>query len=334
MAKITMQDLAERLGVSRFTVSRALSGGSGVSEETRQRVKRMAEELGYIPVNSDRFRDHFKTRNILFMIRKDLLSDQHFWPMVIAGAESATKKRRLNLIISVIEPEEEIDGKLPPTFLQQNIDGALAVGEFHPAFLASLSKQKQPVILVDVDGSGYPDTVVTHDMQGGFMATKHLIDLGHREICFLGDTTLANSFYRRYQGFSLAIAQAGLVKRQLLPLGYQGWNNSEHKDRLIEAVNTITAFVCANDLFALNLIGFINDAGKKVPDDISVVGFDNINIAANSSPALTTIHVFKERMGERAIELLEWRIKCPLAPKETISIGVKFVQRASTAKSP
>lgn len=330
MAKVTIQEIAEKLGISRFAVSRALSGGAGVSEETRERVKKMAKKLGYVPRNSKRLNnDGFRTRNILFMIRREHIRDQNFWPMVIAGAESATKKRHLNLIMTVVEPEEEDHGVLPPVFSANNIDGVLAVCDFHPVFLEAMVNQDQPVILVDAEGNGDFDTVVIDDWQGGKIATEYLIGKGHREICFVGDLTMATSFYRRYLGYGYAMSQAGLNVRDELSMGYVEENNSEFLRKLKEIAGSVQGFVCANDQMAINLIAFLTEIGFSVPDDLSVVGFDNITPAIGSKPALTTIHVYKERIGERAVELLEWRRKNPAYPRETISIGVRLIERSS-----
>lgn len=330
MAKVTIQEIAEQLGISRFAVSRALSGGNGVSEETRARVRKMADKLGYVPRNSkNQKRDGFKTRNILFMIRRDHLKDPNFWPMVIAGAESATKKRHLNLIMAVVEPEEECHGVLPPVFSEGNIDGVLAVCDFHPLFLAAMSKQRQPVLLVDMEGDGNFDAVVIDDWLGGKIATEHLIKKGHREICFVGDLTMATSFYRRYLGYRYAMSQAGLAVRDTLSMGYVERNKAEFLRKLKETAGSVQGFICANDRMAINLIASLSEIGRSVPDDLSVVGFDNISPAVGSKPALTTIHVYKERIGERAVELLEWRRNNPAYPRETISIGVKLIERSS-----
>lgn len=336
MVKVTMQDIAEHLGLSRFAISRALNGGEGVSEETRLRVIEAAERLGYIQPGALRSKDSFRTRNILFMVAEEKFTEQAFWSHVIAGAEFATRKRQLNLMIAVVNQEQEEQGVVPAVLSQRNVDGALAVGEFQPAFLNAVSQQKQPVVLVDVDGfESDMDTVVTADSEGALQAVKHLTELGHHKIGFVGDLSFASSFRRRYQGFLAAKQQLGLYDGQELALTNHAashyWDLAEVKSKLATAESLPSGFVCANDKAALVLVNALLELGYRVPDDVSVVGFDNINLAATCSPALTTINVHKERLGERALELLDWRINNPTLPREKVTICVELIIRQSTA---
>ena len=336
MAKVTMQNIADQLGLSRFAVSRALNGGEGVSEETRRRVMEVADQLGYIQPGTVRNKDSFRTRNILFMVGEEKFTEQAFWPHVIAGVELATRQRNLNLMIAVISQEHDQQGIVPTALLQSYVDGALAVGEFQPAFLEAVSKQKQPIVLVDMDGfESKFDAVITADSEGTFMAVKHLAGLKHQRLGFVGDLSFASSFRRRYQGFLLAIQQLGLCNDQELALTNYAeshyWDLAEVKSKLAKAEHLPTGFICANDKAAIVLMTALLELGYKVPEDVSVIGFDNINLAATCSPALTTIHVHKERMGEKAMELLEWRINNPAAPRETVHISTEIIIRDSTA---
>jgi LacI family transcriptional regulator len=335
MAKVTMQNIADQLGLSRFAVSRALNGGEGVSEDTRRRVLEVAERLGYIQPGAVRNKDSFRTRNILFMVGEEKFTEQAFWPHVIAGVEMATRQRHLNLMIAVISQEHDLNGVVPTALLQNYVDGALAVGEFQLPFLEAISKQKRPIVLVDMDGFETKfDAVITADIEGGFIAVKHLAGLNHQSIGFVGDLSFASSFRRRYQGFLIAKQQLGLCNdRELALTNYvesHYWDLAEVKSKLSKAEHLPTGFVCANDKAAIVLMTALLELGLKVPEDVSVVGFDNINLAATCSPALTTINVHKERMGEKAMELLEWRINNPSAPRETVNISTEIIIRDST----
>jgi LacI family transcriptional regulator len=336
MAKVTMQNIADQLGLSRFAVSRALNGGEGVSEDTRRRVVEVAEQLGYIQPGAFRNKDLFRTRNILFMVGEEKFTEQAFWPHVISGVELATRQRMLNLMIAVISQEHDEQGIVPAALLQNYVDGALAVGEFQPAFLEAVARQKQPAVLVDMDGFNTRfDAVTTADSEGAYMSVRHLAELNHQRIGFVGDLSFAGSFRRRYQGFLLAKQQLGLYDGQELALTNYAeshyWDLTEVKSKLAKAEQLPTGFVCANDKAALVLITALLELGFKVPDDVSVIGFDNINLASTCSPALTTIHVYKERMGEKAMELLEWRINNPSAPREMVNISTELIIRDSTA---
>lgn len=335
MRKVTMQTIAEHLGISRFAVSRALSGGEGVSAETRRRVIEAAERLGYVPPGTQRSRDHFRKRNILFMVEQERFKDQYFWPRVIAGVESAARQRKLNVMLATVTEEQEARGILPVALLERSVDGALVIGEFSPSYLKILREQEQPVVLVDIDGSDHGlDAVMTSDRGGSILAVRHLASLGHQVIGFIGDLTYASSFRRRYQGFLEAAEEAGLAHTGTCILE-QAENHFFEPGELRTAVERLatmpTAFLCANDRVALALIAVLQMRGLKVPEDVSVVGFDNIELAETNLPGLTTIHVHKERMGSRAVEMLAWRLGDPEAPKETVAIETKLVVRESTS---
>lgn len=331
-----MQDIAERLGLSRFAVSRALSGGEGVGEETRRRVIETATALGYA-FPRQRGRDAFRTRNVLFLVEQDRFrGDFYFWPRVVAGAEEATRRRNLNLMVATIAAEQEKDGVLPAAISERAVDGALAVGEFSPAFLRALAGCSLPVVMVDVDGDAYGlDAVLSADALGAALAARHLAALGHQRIGFVGDLEHASSFRRRYQGLNAAKQELNLDRCDdvaiIDPAARHYWEVPEIKDALMKEGELPTGFLCANDYAALMLIGALAEMGYRVPEDISVVGFDNIHLAETNRPPLTTIHVFKERLGERAVELLAWRVENPGSPRETVTVETRLIERGTSA---
>ncbi|MGQ9778876.1 MAG: LacI family DNA-binding transcriptional regulator [Bacillota bacterium] len=167
MARVTMQRIAEELGLSRFTVARALGGGAGVSEETRKKVVETAQRLGYVG-RSRGTTYSFRARNVLFLVEQlRFIGDRYFWPRVLAGVEAASRRRRLNLMVATIDPEQEERGFLPPALRERTVDGVLAVGEFEPVFLHLLRAQSLPVVMVDVDGCEHSfDAVMTADAWG------------------------------------------------------------------------------------------------------------------------------------------------------------------------
>ncbi|NLG85539.1 MAG: LacI family transcriptional regulator [Firmicutes bacterium] len=335
MARVTMQDIAEELGLSRFTVARALGGGAGGSEETRNKVLETAQRLGYLGRHRG-MANSFRTRNVLFLVEQfRFTGDRYFWPRVLAGVEAATRRRRLNLMVATIEAEQEETGFLPPALRERNVDGVLAVGEFDPVFLHLLRAQSLPVVMVDVDGGEHAfDAVMTADAWGAALAVRHLAALGHRKIGFLGDLSYASSFRRRYEGFVGARRLLGLPEEGspaiTAPTVWHYWDTAEVKAALRRVQELPTAFLCANDSVALTLIVALEEMGFRVPQDVSVVGFDDIDLAGTNRLPLTTIHVFKERMGERAMELLAWRLENPGYPRETIAIETELVVRASS----
>ncbi len=342
MAKVTMQVIADQLGLSRFAVSRALNGGDGVSAETRRKIQETAARLGYLAPVAQRGGDLFRTRNILFMVEQRRFMDRHFWPKVIEGVETATRQHNLNLMFVTISEEQEKNGTLPPSLLENKVDGVLAVGEFLPSYITVLREQKRPVILIDMDGTEFAlDAVMTSDNGGAYLAVKHLADLGHIRIGFVGDLAFASSFRRRFYGFMQARHELELENNEayniLVPAPSCYWDKAEIKAQqtaLAEMKHLPTAFFCANDRVAVPLVGALQDMGLRVPDDISVVGFDNIDLTETSSPPITTVHIFKECIGEKAIELLSWRLGHLNRPHETAMISTMLLVRASSGPPP
>ncbi|MGQ9778877.1 MAG: substrate-binding domain-containing protein [Bacillota bacterium] len=167
------------------------------------------------------------------------------------------------------------------------------------------------------------------------MAVRHLAELGHRRIGFLGDFSYASSFRRRHEGFVQAKHLLGLLDDWAPAItqrtAWHYWGMTDVKAALLKVREPPTAFLCANDSVALTLIVALEEMGYRVPHDVSVVGFDDIDLAGTNRLPLTTIHVFKERMGERALELLAWRLENPEHPRETIVIETELVMRASSA---
>ncbi len=337
MSRVTMQDIAGELGLSRFTVARALNGGTGVSEETRKKVVSTAQRLGYLGPYSRRRLSHFRTRNVLFLVQHSRFTgDQYFWPRVVAGVEAGARARGLNTMLATIAEEQEKRGLLPSALLERTVDGVLAVGDFDPAFLNALRGQPLPVVaVVDADGFEYGfDAIWTADARGAALAVRHLAELGHRRIGFLGDLAFAASFRRRYDGFTRTMCALGLAEHAAVaitePTERHYWVVPEIKSALIGLADLPTAFLCVNDSAALTLIAALEEIGCEVPRDVSVVGFDDIDLAATSRPPLTTIRVFKERTGERALELLVRRLENPDCPRETILLETELVVRGSS----
>lgn len=350
MKKITMQQIADHLGVSKFVVSKALSGKGGVSEQTRERVIQAASQLGYFnqkngymknvipsgttqPTLSGKQSVLVLMPNIRFQNKESL-----YWGRLLEGISRELEAQKLGMII-ISEPRfDNFMSVLNP----EGILGMIGVGQIATPFLLEVHRIGLPIVLVDHEDPLIPsDTVFANNVDGMARLTNHLIGLGHRKLHFLGNLAFSRSFRDRWMGFRSALEENGLTPQSLKDpmLELEGVDTGAYDDMLRswlerqKATGQLpTALVCANDSIAIHACSALREIGLNVPGDIAVSGFDNIEDAARHTPAITTINVPKEYLGQRAVKKLLDRLAQPDEPQEKIMISVETVYRDSTAE--
>ncbi|WP_308530719.1 LacI family DNA-binding transcriptional regulator [uncultured Paenibacillus sp.] len=350
MKKITMQQIADHLGVSKFVVSKALSGKGGVNEQTRERVIQAASQLGYfnqkngyvknviasgtaLPTPAGKQSVLVLMPNIRFQNKESL-----YWGRLLEGISRELEAQGLGMII-VSEPRgDNFINILNP----DGILGMIGVGQIATPFLLEVHRIGLPMVLVDHEDPLIPsDTVFANNVDGMARLTNHLIGLGHRELHFLGNSAFSRSFRDRWSGFRSVLEENGLTPQspddpmlQLEGIDTGAYGTELHGwlERRKAAGALPTALVCANDSIAIHACSVLREIGLNVPGDIVVSGFDNIDDAARHIPAITTINVPKEDLGQRAVRKLLDRLAHPDAPQEKIMISVETVYRDSTAE--
>lgn len=350
MKKVTMQQIADHLGVSKFVVSKALSGKGGVSETTKERVIQAASRLGYFNQKNGYVKTNVSPGpqlsaspgkqsvlvlmpNIRFQNKESL-----YWGRLLEGISRELEQQGLGMII-ISEPRgENFMSILNP----EGILGMMGVGQIATSLLLEAHRSGLPMVLVDHEDSLIPcDTVFANNLDGMARLTNHLIGLGHRELHFVGSSAFSRSFRDRWIGFRNALEENGLTPQgaddPLLKL--EGVETGAFRDdvaawiqRRKKARCLPTALVCANDAIAVNVCSVLDELGLSVPGDITVTGFDNIDDAAQNVPSITTINVPKEDLGQRAVKKLVDRIAYPGAPQEKIMISVEIVYRNSSSE--
>ncbi|MEK4512175.1 MULTISPECIES: LacI family DNA-binding transcriptional regulator [Paenibacillus] len=350
MKKITMQQIADHLGVSKFVVSKALSGKGGVNETTKERVIQAASQLGYFTQKSGYVKNIVPTsiplstdpnQGTVLVLMPNIRfqnKDSLYWGKVLEGISRELELRSLGMII-VSEPRGD-------HFLQainpEGILGMVGVGQIETSLLLEAHRTGFPMVLVDHEDYLIPsDTIFANNPDGIARIVNHLIGLGHRDLHFLGNASFSRSFRDRWIGFRSTLEDNGLKPQEdhddMLML--EGIETGQFQERFIEwaqrridSKTLPTALVCANDLIAITVTTVLNSLGLTVPDDISVTGFDNIDDSLRSQPALTTVNVPKEQMGQRAVRMLMDRLSNPGMAQEKILIAVDVVHRDSTAE--
>ena len=307
MAKaVKLSDIAERVGVSTVTVSKALSGQKGVSEEVREKIRSIAEELGYQQPSAARKSQNHKNFNIGILISERFLVkyESFYWQMYQAVATRATAEECFTML-EVIGKAEEESSRMPKLVQERKVDGIIVIGKMMDAYLQHLNTEAGiPVIYLDYyNGREASDSVISNSYYGTYELTYYLYRMGHRKIAYVGTLLAMESLTDRYFGYQKALLELGLEQKK-------GWvlDDRHIETGEIDTVNMLqipkdmpTAFVCNCDLTASFLIKKLKDNGYRVPEDISVVGFDNYLYPGLSDIQITTYEVDLEEMARRAI---------------------------------
>lgn len=329
--KVSMQDIAARLGISKNAVSLALNSKPGVSEELRKMVLKAAEELNY-----GSFGDNKKKSNyILVLIPEYIINDKIFYFEIFWSIEKHTKHHGYHSIVSSVTKEMEERLLLPEMFYEINFSGIMAVGVMDKTFVKKLGSTNLPLVIVDNYYDDLPlNAVVTANIEGAYTITKYLVDNGHREIGFIAPIATTASFYERWCGYNRAMLEAGLQVNasycitQSSPIEISLTDAEPIKSCINKLDRLPTAWFCGNDRIALTLAGLMLEKGINVPEDVSIAGFDDIEAANLVTPGLTTMNVNKTLLGVKAVDLLLKKIKRN-EEKEVVKIFSELVVRSS-----
>jgi len=307
MAKaVKLSDIAERVGVSTVTVSKALSGQKGVSEEVREKIRSIAEELGYQQPSAARKSQNHKNFNIGILISERFLVkyESFYWQMYQAVATRATAEECFTML-EVIGKAEEESSRMPKLVQERKVDGIIVIGKMMDAYLQHLNTEAGiPVIYLDYyNGREASDSVISNSYYGTYELTYYLYRMGHRKIAYVGTLLAMESITDRYFGYQKALLELGLEQKKDWVLDDRHIETGE-----IDTVNMLqipkdmpTAFVCNCDLTASFLIKKLKDNGYRVPEDISVVGFDNYLYPGLSDIQITTYEVDLKEMAKKAV---------------------------------
>lgn len=346
--KVTMQQIAEQLGVSKFVVSKALSGKPGVSAITRERVIQTAAQLGYVmagqtlratgepAAGGDKGGGKSSVivlmPNIRFQTR-----DNAYWGRILEGITGELARRNLGMVIINEQTDKLLDMLNLSGFL-----GMIGVGLIPTDTLLQVQRLGMPLVLIDHDDPLIAaDAVFTNNYDGTVRLVNYLLALGHSRMKFVGDTSFSRSFMERWTGFRATLEQrlghAVVRERDLFAIdggdigkreSLQAWLLAE-----LRLEEPPTCFVCANDHIALTVMTMLERHGVQVPHDVSVVGYDNIEAAHACKPGLTTVNVPKEILGRKAVEMLLQRADRPVDPLYKTLVSGEFIIRESVGKA-
>ncbi|WP_138493162.1 LacI family DNA-binding transcriptional regulator [Paenibacillus pinistramenti] len=333
--KISMQTIADELNISKNAVSLALSGKKGVSEQMRKEIKQRAKELGYgMPDKSP------ASPNILVLVPERVMSYEdnehfHYFHDLLWGLEASIRKQGCNAVIARIDAQMEQQGILPGIFEIEHV-GVILFGIIHKAYARMVWELKTPQVMLDSYYRDLPCAVAaSSNLEGAHAAVAYLLELGHQRIGFVGPSNLSTSHEDRWFGYWKALSDQGLQPNMEDCLIYSDGYRSTREE--ISAFldrhegSMPTAFFCSNDRVALILSELLRERKYAVPNEVSVIGFDDVPLAAAAAPPLSTMRVAKQAMTEAAVRLL---LSEAGGSRERIYFGVlpSLVVRESTCR--
>jgi LacI family transcriptional regulator len=269
------------------------------------------------------------------MLSYDTRSSVDFFSFIQYGIESEAKKNNLNTILYCFN--EEKDFEIPLSIKDGIISGIITLGRLSEKTLKSIIDLNLPLVVID----HYFDHInvsyiLSDNVSGGYTATEYLIKSGHRKIGFCGNVFSSSSFFDRYLGYLKALTQYKIPIDSLYSITNMSMAEISHHNVVIEKLKEIptlpTAFFCCNDIEAITIIKALSSMGIKIPEDISIIGFDDIELSKNISPELTTMHILKELLGKKAVRKLILQMTQKNYTKEKILLSANVVERKSVKR--
>ncbi|WP_265500995.1 LacI family DNA-binding transcriptional regulator [Paracoccus beibuensis] len=330
-----ISDVAKLAGVSVATVSRAISNPSIVSEATRKAVEEAIAQMGYTLNFTARNLRQQQVGGVLALVPK--LSNP-FFSQILAGISGVLRTRDLSLLVldTTAAPDQSAMKVLGPYLNRSRSDGVIVLdGNLDPRLFDQPGCP--PLVQACEWIAGLPaPRVLADNVEGGRLAACHLTSLGHRRIMHVTGPARNSLTVARREGFAAGLAEAGLPDATpdlRIEGDFTARFGLEAAERLLALEDRPTAVFCDNDEMAIGLMNGLMRAGLRVPQDMSVIGFDNIEMSAFCLPGLTTIRQYRARLGQRAAELLLARMRGEEITDST-TLGVDLLIRDSTAPAP
>lgn len=330
--KPTVKDIAAAANVSPATVSNALNNRKGVSDEIKRLVFKVAKDMGYTNKSS------MERNTIRFVIYKRhgyVVSDTPFFSSLIEGIEKQCRSQGYELLVSHVNTYDEDYKEMINSINSDYSSGIILLAtEMVTEDLEMFQNVRVPVVLLDnyFKNSIY-DSVLINNTDASYKATKYLIENGHTDIGYLHSSVHINNFHFRRQGYEDAMVEHGLKADERYQMCLEPTMEGSYRDMkiVLEGSNAVlpTAFYADNDIIAFGAMKALMEKGIRIPDDISIVGFDDMPFCEMTNPRLTTIKVFKQEMGSIAVRRLMQKMSGNDNIIQKIEVGTELVIRDS-----
>jgi LacI family transcriptional regulator len=340
--KITMQEIADKVGVSKFAVSKALSGKPGISAATREKIFLIASQYGYFNHKAkaklqNKITAHSEEKMVGILI-PDIRSqnkESAYWGRILDGISKSLDNIGVGTVIITDDSPQNFNRVIKP----EGLLGVICVGLISTPLLLELRNLSIPFVLVDhEDQMLTSDSIFMNSFDSIRKLTNHLLGLGHTNIQFIGDIRYSRSFFDRWCGYKSVMDENHLphaVNKILIQIS-PSTDEINYNFLMSELVNMSTeafptAFVCANDQIAFNVLRALSELKIRVPEDCSLTGFDNNDDILKHFPEITTVNAEKEALGTKAVNLLFSRLENSQIPYEKVLLQSELIIRGSTA---
>ena len=332
----TIKDVAKTANVSTATVSLVIHNHKRISPETRVKVNKVIQELNYHPFRSARGLVSQKTGNIGFILTDDhFLRSEPFYTRIFLGTEFAARENEFYILLTTVPSAFKSGDRLPRFVLERNVDGMIIAGKVSDDLIKNLEKYNLPLVFIDY----YPENnkysnVLIDNISGGKKAVQHLINYNHEKIGFIAGDIQHPSIKNRFQGYKIAMEETGLFYNDTFyvideenPARENGYNAVK---KLLDKNKSITAIFACNDAMAIGVMRYLKENKIKIPEDISIIGFDNVEADLSLDPPLSTISVNKTDMGIEAINLMAEILNNKVKTIKKVLVPVELISRRST----
>lgn len=334
MAKaVRLADIGERLNVSAVTVSKALSGQKGVSAQMRDKIIQVAEEMGYTKSTSE----EKKSYTIGVVVAERYLGEgQSFYWQLYQEISQRAIAGNCFTILEVIEYKMEKEGGLPKIITEKKVDGIIIMGAFKAGYANFLVNTIQiPLLNLDTPGTlDTCDSVVSNNLMGGYRMTNYLFEMGHKRIGYVGTRLVTTSIDERYLGYLKSLMEHGMPHREdwIIDDRDREFGCVDQRVNFQMPKDMPTAFFCNCDTSAVILIKKLKELGYSVPEDISVVGFDNFVTERFQDIGLTTYEINTKEMARRAVHIMMHKLNNIDYSTGVFMLPGKFIERDSVKR--
>lgn len=337
---ITIKDVAKQAGVSHSTVSRALHGSPLLADETIERIRQIAGEMGYLPSAAARSLRTNRSHALGVIVSA---IDDPFFGEILQGIEEIAQEYGYSMLMAASQRDPERDRAIVQDMRERQVDGLiLCSASFSAEQRRKLLEYGIPIVMVNNQAAEeYRYSIYHDDIDGSRQVTQHLIELGHTRIAYLGNSLSGRTTQDRLAGFHQEMDAAGLV----VPVDYiyevaggrseDGFNAARY---FLDLPQPPSAIFCFNDMLAIGMLKGLQTNGVRIPEELSLVGFDNIDFSAYTNPPLTTLDQPKHYIGAEAARLILGLLNSSTndeAPEQQIlKLKGKLLVRQSSAPPP
>lgn len=341
--KVTIQDIADALGISRNTVSKAINNAEGLAETTREKILQKAVEMGYKQFSYINTLPGVPTAEAapkapgyageIALLTKAFLGQSHFAHLMLDKLQQELAQLGYTLNTHRVDQENLDNHTLPITFVRERVSAIVCVEMFDREYDEMICGLGLPVLFVDTptkrSGESLPaDQLLMDNTTGITRLVNEMLGRGKRSIGFIGNYDHCQSFFERYTAFRCAMLMAGV------PVNEQFCIKTNHYDDMFESLRALPElpdlFICANDFVAVEAIKALRKLGRSVPEDVMFCGFDDAPESRIISPALTTIHIHTQIMAFTATHLLMSRLEEPSLDYRVVHTETTLIRREST----